>query len=173
MAIRQKSKDELPDPEVIPDASLHRDGTFLTSMDVANTRMFKQYRTQKKNKSPKGTPSPTREAVKGFDANTPRTEGVGLSQRDASPPSKMSPPQVEELNTVEESKGPSPEEAENEQDKTGECATESSKSWGPSEARMYGDGSAQFLISKGFIDEDTREFHQFKRKNVNDWGAIS
>ena len=96
-----------------------------------------------------------------------------MSQRDASPPSKMSPPQVEELKTVEENKGPSPEEAENEQDRTGEYGTESSKSWGPSEARMYGDGSTQFLISKGFIDENTREFHQFKRKNVNDWGTIS
>jgi hypothetical protein len=31
---RRKQPDALPDPEVIPDASLHRDNVFLTSMNV-------------------------------------------------------------------------------------------------------------------------------------------
>ena len=45
--------------------------------------------------------------------------------------------------------------------------------WTLQEARMHGDGSPQFVIRDGYIDEDEPDFQYFKKKNMNSWGPIS
>jgi len=40
-------------------------------------------------------------------------------------------------------------------------------------ADKFGDGSPQFEIKDGWMQEGSLDFQRFKRLNVNEWGPIS
>lgn len=65
MNAQRKAKEVVIDPEKEPDASLHRGKTFLTSLNIDNTYLFRSYRKKSKSKSKSRSPK------KDYQAKTP------------------------------------------------------------------------------------------------------
>jgi len=83
MNAQRKAKEVVIDPEKEPDASLHRGKTFLTSLNIDNTYLFRSYRKKSKSKSKSRSPK------KDYQAKTPASlngsSNLG-SAREGSPP---------------------------------------------------------------------------------------
>ena len=74
----RKGKEVVIDPEKEPDASLHRGKTFLTSLNIDNTYLFRSYR--KKGKSKSKSKSKSRSPKRDYNSKTPASQnGVASS----------------------------------------------------------------------------------------------
>ena len=82
------NKNILPDPEIIPEANLGRDNTFLTAMNVENNDIL-QTSGQNRMKRPDSGYMKTSSVMKGFESKL--SQGSNRSRKEESPTMTMSP----------------------------------------------------------------------------------
>ena len=71
----RKGKEVVIDPEKEPDAGLHRAKTFLTSLNIDNTYLFRSYRKKGKSKSKSKSRSPKKD----YNSKTPASQAGAAS----------------------------------------------------------------------------------------------